>query len=75
MKRSKSMIRRYVAPFLFALAFISSDMGVFMCPGVELGLCCKKFVFIDGQKLGQVCKFVMTNQIPPFIFFGVIICI
>lgn len=33
-----------------------------MCPGVELGLCCKKFVVMDG-------KFVMSNQIHPFLSF------
>lgn len=66
LKRSKSIIRRYVAPILFALAFISSSKGVFMCPNVEMGLCCKKFVVMDGQRLGQDCKFVMTNRITPF---------
>ena len=73
MKRSKSMIRRYVAPILFALAFTSSGKGaflgegVFMCPAVEMGLCCKKFEVMDGQRLGQDCKLVMTNQIHPFL--------
>lgn len=53
---NRSKFRRYVVPIIFALAVVSSDTGVFMCPGVELGLCCKKFVVMDGQRLGQDCK-------------------
>lgn len=66
MKRSKSIIRRYIAPILFAVAFVSGKgaflgEGVFMCPHVELGLCCKNFEVMDDHKLGKDCKFIMTN--------------
>lgn len=72
MKRSKSIIRRYIAPILFAIAFVSGKgaflgEGVFMCPHVELGLCCKNFEVMDDHKLGKDCKFVMTSQIQPFL--------
>lgn len=72
MKRSKSIIRRYIAPILFAIAFVSGKgafmgEGVFMCPHVELGLCCKNFEIMDDHKLGKDCKFVIPNQIQFFL--------
>lgn len=41
--------------------------GVFMCPHVELGLCCKNFEVNDDHRLGKDCKFVMANQIQSFL--------
>lgn len=61
MKRSKSIIRHYIAPILFAIAFVGGKgaflgEGVFMCPHMELGLCCKNFEVVDDHKLGKDCK-------------------
>lgn len=74
MKRSKSIIRRYIAPILFAIAFITGKgaflgEGVFMCPHAELGLCCKNYEIMDGYKLGKDCKFVISRIKSSLFFF------